>query len=151
MKKSWFGTLWLVLCFTLTGCVGISIGNRGSAPRSTRTTPAPLPAAASSDSATLAEIDAANTLNMDSNRTEALLQIANRENLSPTAQVHLVNSTYRSLNFDSSKVRVLKGVIANPAFCDPARQAVVSQLELISMESNRRAILDEVNRRMAAK
>jgi len=62
-----------------------------------------------------------------------------------------VNSTYRSLSFDSSKVRVLRGIIANPAFCDPTRQAIVSQLELISMESNRRTILDEVNRRMAAR
>ena len=150
MMKLRFVPALALLCFALTGCIGISIGNRASAPRP-RTAPAPLPAAASSDSATLAEIDAANTLNMDSNRTEALLQIASRTNLTPTAQVHLVNSTYRSLSFDSSKVRVLRGIIANPAFGDPARQAIVSQLELISMESNRRTILDEVNRRMAAR
>ena len=56
MMKLRFASALALLCFALTGCIGISIGNRASAPRP-RTAPAPLPVAASSDSATLAEIE----------------------------------------------------------------------------------------------
>jgi hypothetical protein len=148
MKRGLEISVLALFCFTFSGCIGVSIGNRASAPRSA---PAPLPEGATSDSATLAEIDAAQALSMDSNRTGALLQIAARPNLSPTAQVHLVNTSYRSLSSDTSRLKVLREIIANPAFCDPARQAIVTQLEFISMETNRRAVLDEINRRVAAR
>lgn len=148
--NSFLRTLTLTsLCLVLTGCVGISIGNRASNPRTPP--PAPLPVAGASDAATMAEIDAATKLKMDSDRLGALLQIATRPDLSPASQVHLVNCAYRGLSFDSSKVQLLRALIKNPAFGDSTRHAIVTQLEYLPMESSRRSILDDISRRMASR
>lgn len=133
-----------------TGCV-ISVGGRHSPP------PPPAPpvvmppevVATPGDAATFAEIDASARLDFENGRHDALAAIAARPNLSPAAQVHLINVAYRCLSFDDKKVSVIRQVIANPAFSDPGRQAVVSQLNLLSFDSNRQTLLGAVNDRLA--
>jgi hypothetical protein len=132
----------------LTGCVDISVGSRRPSPPIIVSSPSPELNPA--DAATVAEIDAAARLTVDSSRLRALQQIAERPGLSPSVQVHLVNVAYRSLSFESSKLPLLRTIIANPAFCDSARQALVTQLNFLSFDSSKESILREVNQRLAS-
>lgn len=129
----------------LTGCV-IAIGTG-------KDNPPPPPAVVvtdSADAATIAEIDAAARLSMDSAKTAALSQIAERSALAAPVQVHLVNVAYRSLSFDSNKTFVLSRIIARPDFCDAPRHAIVAQLGRISFDSNKQHILNQINERVKA-
>ena len=137
----------------LTGCINLSFGGRRPPPPQ----PAPqivvpsIPTApmGPSESATIAEIDAAARLSFDAGRKESLSQVAERPGLSPVVQVHLVNVAYRALSFDSAKVELLRRLIANPAFSDAARQAIVTQLNHLSFDSNRQEILRQLNQRVS--
>jgi hypothetical protein len=135
----------ILLAAGLTGCVGVSIGSRRPPDPS-----APPVMLASADAATVAEIDAAARLSFDSSRLQVLSRIAKRGDLSPAAQVHLVNVGYRSLSFEDSKVALLRSVIANPAFCDTTRHAIVTQLGSLSFDNNKQAVLNELNNRVTA-
>lgn len=125
----------------LTGCV-VSVGSRVQ-------TPPPVVVGDPGQAATIAEIDAAAQFHMDSARTHALSQIAERPNLAPPVQVHLINTTYRCLQFDSSKVAVLQKIIARPDFCDATRHALVTQLGRLSFESSKQDLLSRINQRLA--
>lgn len=135
----------------LAGCINLSFGGRKSPPP-----PPPAPVIVTSglvdsaDAATLAEIDAASRLSFEPSKKESLAAVAQRPGLSPAAQVHLVNAAYRSLSFEPSKVEVLSAVIANPSFCDPARQAIVTQLHRLSFEPHKQDILRRLNQRVTA-
>jgi hypothetical protein len=134
----------------LTGCLGISIGNRSSKPPPS---PPPAPATAvvvasdPTDTATLAEIDAAAGLSMDNAKCDALQAIAQRPGLTPAAQVHVANTTFKKLSFDNSKVTVLQALIQNPSFCAQAKQTIMAQLSKLAMDNDRQAILRAVNER----
>jgi len=149
MKTSW-GTAFVILAAIFTsGCV-VSIGSRTVPPPAD--VPPPPPALVVGDpaeAATIAEIDAAARLNLDSARTQVLSQIAERPTLTATAQVHLVNVAYRRLSLDDSKVQILNKVIARPDFCDATRHAMVTQLNYLSFDSNKQAILQRINERLA--
>ena len=130
---------------TFSGCV-VSVGSRVNS-----TPPASPPEVIVADAgqaATIAEIDAAAQLNIDSARTHNFVMIAERSNLDPAIQVHLINKTYHCLSFESSKVLVLQKVIARPDFCDSTRHAIVKQLNKLSFDSNRQVILNQINDRM---
>ena len=149
MKTSALRSLLAVLAVGLTGCVDISIGGRRSPPPPSVvfTPPAVLGTA---DAATVAEIDAAARLGLHSARSHALSEIARRPALSPMAQVHLVNVSYRCLSFDSGKLTVLRAVIANPVFSDVTRQAIAAQINHLDFDSSRQVILTELNKRATA-
>lgn len=135
----------LVCAFGMSGCV-ISVGSK------VNTQPPPPPAVLVTDpgdAATIAEIDAAARLNLDSSKTQALSQIADRPNVPPPVQVHLINTAYRCLNMESSKVQVLQKMIARPDFGDATRHAIVSQLGLLGFESNKQDLLNRINQRLA--
>jgi hypothetical protein len=147
-------TLFLVLGLAAasSGCINLSFGSR-KAPSTPPPPPqivSPSPALNPADAATIAEIDAAARLHFDSSRQEALAHIAERPALSPVAQVHLVNVAYRCLAFENAKLAVLRQVIANPAFCDTTRQAIVTQLNHLSFDANKQTILRELNQRMTS-
>ena len=131
----------------LCGCV-VSIGGRNH-PSPPSPPPPPVVITDPGQAATVAEIDAAAQLNMDSARSETLAQIAQRPALSPPVQVHLVNVAYHCLSFENSKVHVLSRVIARPDFCDGARQAIVTQLNTLGFDSNRQSLLKQINSRMS--
>lgn len=97
----------------------------------------------------MAEIDAAGQLDFESARLETLSNITKRPNLTPAVQVHLVNTTYRTVSFDSNKVDILRKIIARPDFSDATRQAIVSQLKKLSFDSNRQDLLNRINVRLA--
>lgn len=131
------------------GCV-VSVGGRSTPPPELPPSAPPPPVVTPDpgDNATIAEINAAGRLSFDAGRTEALVTIAQRPGLSPRAQVHLVNVAYTCLSFDDAKLAVLRALIAGPNFGDPARHAIVTQLNRLSFDANRQAILRDINERM---
>ncbi len=129
----------------LSGCVGISIGNRDSKPPPAA--PVVIVASEPGDQAAIAEVDAATGLSMDNARRDALQAIAQRPNLAPPVQVHLANAAFKKLDFDNSKVAVLLALIQNPAFCPPAKQTIMNQLSKLAHDRDRQAILSAVNQR----
>jgi hypothetical protein len=131
-----------VAVLLLTGCVGVVIGRQSPPPAPTM----PLNAA---DAATVAEIDAAARLTFDNQKLESLKQIAQRRELSPVAQLSLVDAGYSCLTFDNQKVDLLRAIIANPGFGDSARHAVVSQLNNLSFDNHRQEILRLINQRVS--
>lgn len=134
----------------LTGCV-ISIGSHRVPPPPFQPAPAAVVVTDAAEAATLAEINAAAQLNMESSRAQSLTQLASRPGLSVPLQVHLVNTTYRNMNMESSKVALLSVLIDRPDFGDATRQAIVSQLQSLNMDSSRQNILQQINRRLQAK
>jgi hypothetical protein len=133
----------------LSGCV-VSVGSRVQSQPSPPVTPPPtIVVSDPGQAATIAEIDAAGQLNIDSSRAHALGQIAERPNLAPPVQVHLINTAYRTLNIESSKIFVLQKMVARPDFCDLTRQTVVSQLGQLRMESSKQVLLHQINERMS--
>jgi hypothetical protein len=134
----------VALTTILTGCV-IAIGTGKET-----TSPPAVVVTDSADAATIAEIDAAAKLNLDNGRTHALTQIAERDSLATPVQVHLVNVTYRCLDFDNNKTHVLAKIVARKDFCDATRHAIVSQLHKLSFDNNRQHILHQINERMKA-
>ncbi len=148
MKRLLFPLGLAVVASGLMGCV-VSIGGRTqTSPPHNVPPPPPVVVTDPGQAATISEIDAAAQLNMDSARTHALSQLAERPNLSPPVQIHLINVAYRCLSFENSKVHVLQKMIARPDFCDATRQAIVSQLGQLSFESNKQDLLNRINQRL---
>ncbi len=151
--KTFYSLLLVGALIPLTGCINLTFGRRSPPapppPPPAVVMPAPSPLAPA-DAATVAEIDASARLSFEAAKKESLSQIARRPGLSPTAQVHLVNVAYRTLSFDSSKVELLRTLIANPAFSDAARQAIVTQLDHLSFDSHKQEILRQLNQRLTS-
>lgn len=150
MKRS-CSLLVIASLISLTGCINLSFGGRRPPPAPQIVVPSvPSGPLSPADAATIAEIDAASRLSFDGARKDSLSQVAERPGLSPVAQVHLINVAYRSLSFDAAKVELLRKLIANPAFSDAARQAIVTQLNHLSFDSNKQEVLRHVNQRVTA-
>lgn len=133
----------------LSGCV-VSIGGGGGKSRQESPKPPPpvvVMPANTEDAATLAEIDAAAKLSFDAGKVTALKNVALRPTLTPPAQVHLINTTLRTLDFDVGKVEVLKTLITNPAFSPAAKEAMLRQLERLEFDNSRTQILQAVQER----
>lgn len=102
----------------------------------------------SADAATIAEIDAAARLSMDSAKTSALTQIAEREALaapvpSPSRQRGVSEFEFRQQQDPCPEQdRCAPGFFAMP------RHAIVSQLNKLSFDSNRQHILHLINERL---
>lgn len=148
MKRILHSLALIAVVSSFTGCV-ISIGGRTQTSPPEPVPPPPVVVTDPEQAATVAEIDAASRFNMDSTRAQSLSQIAERPGLSPTVQVHLINTVYRCLSFDSSKVQVLEKVIARADFSDATRHAIVSQFHRLSFESSKQELLNRVNQRLA--
>lgn len=127
--------LFAILAVGLTGCVVIS------------KTESVMVQPGSAEAALCAEIDAAGKLNFDSSQTSALNAIAKRNSLSPTAQMHLVNTVLRRLRYDHSRMTVLQTLIANPSFCNAAKQHLLVNLSRLSFDSSKRSLLRSLDGR----
>ena len=88
------------------------------------------------------EIDTAGQLAFDNNKAAILTSIAQREDLSPAAQVHLVDVTFKHLSFENMKVDVLLALIENPNFSTDARSAILGRLDRLAFETNKIKILE---------
>jgi hypothetical protein len=133
----------------LSGCV-VSIGDGGSSRHREeirKSPPVMIVPSSPSDSVAMAEVDAATKLSVQNNRLDAFRNIASRTSLTPPVQVHLVNTALRALDFETSRVDILKTIISNPAFSLPAREAILRQLELLEFETSRTQILEALQSR----
>lgn len=147
MKRTLLSLALIAMASSFVGCV-ISIGGRTQTSPPEPVPPPPVVVTDPEQAATVAEIDAASRLNLDSARAQTLSQLAERPALSTTVQVHLINTAYRCLSFESSKVQVLEKMIARPDFSDATRHAIVSQLNRLSFESNKQELLNRINQRL---
>ena len=84
---------------------------------------------------------------MEASRLETLKSIAQRPGLSPAAQVHLVNKALSKLGFEASRLQVLETLIQNPSFSNAGKEAILSQLQKLTFESSRTAVLKAINDR----
>jgi len=99
------------------------------------------------DDSTIAEIDAAAQLSFEKNIMGQFNQIAARPNLSPAAQAHLVEMVFKHLSFENNEMQVLLKLISNPAFSPEAKAALLKNLNRLSFENNKQALLDAIGRR----
>jgi hypothetical protein len=67
--------------------------------------------------------------------------------LTPAAQVHLVNTSLNLLSLEASRFALLQILIESPAFTNAAKEAVLTQIQKLGMESSRLAILKAINER----
>lgn len=97
--------------------------------------------------ATIAEIDAVGELSFDSERKKGYERIAERQGLSPGAQVHLVEAVLGKLSFDNAKEQVLLTLIENPDFCSAAEREILERIDRLAFESSKKKVLKAISRR----
>jgi len=100
-----------------------------------------------SEDTTIREIKVAGMLSFDSDRQKALKRIARRSGLSDDAQVHLVETIFRRLNFEQGKVDVLMALVNNSSFSPAAEAAILDRLTQLSFEQDRSKILGAISSR----
>lgn len=140
MKKSLLAVGLFVSAVCLAGCLVIfSEETRG---------PDEPPVCAPIDE-TIAEIDAVSKLSFDSDRQQGYKRIAERTELSPDAQIYLVEAVFEKLSFDNAKEEVLLTLIENPSFCRAAEQAILEGLDRLAFENSKKKILKAIGERKA--
>jgi len=136
-------------CILATGCV-VSIGGNDK-PRQHDEVPKPSPVVIvpgnTLDSATLAEIDAITKLSLDSGKRDGFRAVASRAGISPAVQVHLINTTLRSLSFEAGKVEVLVHLIQNPSFSDAAKEAIFRQIDHLAFDGSKTTVMNAIQER----
>jgi hypothetical protein len=95
----------------------------------------------------IAEIDAVGKLSFDSERKKGYERIAERQGLSPGAQVHLVEAVLGKLSFDNTKEQVLLTLIENPGFCSAAERQILERIDRLAFESSKKNILKAISDR----
>ncbi len=96
---------------------------------------------------TIAEIDAIGKLSFDSERKKGYERIAEREGLSPEAQVYLVEAALRRLSFDNAKEQLLLTLIENPGFCSAAEREILERIDALAFESSKQKVLKAISDR----
>ena len=133
--RCWFGAAAVGLL--LTGCIVVSEPEE----------PPMVIQPGSAEAATLAEIQAAGKLTFDDSRTTAFKSIASRTNLSERAQLHLIDTVFRRLTFENSRITVLQALIENEASTYAAKQRLLGNISKFAFDSNRSAILRMLDKR----
>jgi len=144
MKKILTSIVLGAMTVALSGCIVVGVT------RKNQTLPEEQPVVvvqATPDSVAYAEIDAAAKLDFDNSRLSALNNIAARSPLSTAAQVHLINRAFQRLDFDNSKMTVLQTLIRNPSFSNTAKQTILVNLNRLSFDNQRSALLAAINER----
>jgi hypothetical protein len=95
------------------------------------------------------EINAAAQLSFDSSRTAALDDIARKPELCPQSQVLLVQKVYSRLDYETSKMQVLRTLIQNPGFSNAAKAQIINGLGHLSYDTSRSEVLALINNRGA--
>ncbi len=138
MRKGCILSFFAVLTMILTGC-SVTIGGG--------TQHTVWEGATQAEQVTIAEIDAAAGLMMESNREKTLKNIAMRPQLSADTQVYLVGVAMDELMLEGSRKSVILALINNPAFVSEAKMAILENIDALMLESSRQQVLDRLNRR----
>ncbi|MFN7141556.1 MAG: hypothetical protein ACK4UN_19685 [Limisphaerales bacterium] len=138
-----YATGLLLLGALASGCINVQVTPKQSSP----VVYVPGQALSEADSLAIAEIDAAFSLAFDNSKVQMLSPVAQRPELSPLAQVHLVRRTLKDLSFENSKVHLLKLLIQNPSFSKAAKQEILQNLKKLSFDSNKTFILKSLEDR----
>ena len=94
---------------------------------------------------TINEIDAISKLAFDNSRRDGFKRIAQREDLSPEAQVYLVKATFKKLSFENSKKEILLTLINNPTFCSNAEIEILDNLDKLAFNNSKEEILKAID------
>lgn len=94
---------------------------------------------------TLLEIDAVGRLNGDTAKYEGFLEIARRENLSPTEQVYLARTAVKTLYLDEDKREILEQLIDSELYSCACKKEILAQLGQFKKEESRVAVLQKIN------
>lgn len=94
---------------------------------------------------TIIEIDAIGKLAFDNSRKDGFKRIAQRENLSSEAQVHLIRATFKKLSFENSKKEILLTLINNLNFCSAAEIEILENLDKLAFNNSKEEILKAIN------
>ncbi len=132
----------LMLTLSLSGCI-VSIGSGGRKHD-------PDGVHVHDTDSVISEIDAAGRLFSDSDKADIYTAIAQRQMLSSKAQSYLVKEAFRHLFSESSKKKVVLALIENPCFDDVGKKAVLANLRRFFSDSNKKRILQAINRREQA-
>ena len=138
MRKTTLTCGLLLATLWLQGCVVINTDKSTVEPKSV---------AAESEDMTIKEIDAVSKLSSQNARQEYYTSLAGRTDLSPRAQVHLVNAVFKHLSTDNAKLAVLDTLIANPSFSSAAKSTILERLGRLSADSHRTEILERLSKR----
>ena len=95
-----------------------------------------------------AEIHASRSLSFDSDQRAALLRIARRSDLSADEQVYLLDTAYDLLSFSASRLSVTLALIESPAFSREAKIYILENIDELSFESEKSAVLRAIDERV---
>jgi hypothetical protein len=73
---------------------------------------------------------------------DRLSDVARRPTLGPAAQVYLVNRVILDLPSSGDRTELLLLLIRNPSFSNAARDAIISRINEIGLDSHRVAVLN---------
>jgi hypothetical protein len=136
MKKKLLSAILLILIVCIQGCVIVVDGDQW--PQKSQQNNIV------SDE-TITEIDAIGKLAFDNSRREGFKRVAQRENISPEAQVHLIRATFKKLSFENSKKEILLTLINNPNFCSAAEIEILESLDKLAFNNSKEEILKAID------
>jgi len=136
MKKKFLSAILIFLVVYIQGCVVVV--DEGQWPQE------PHQNNIVSDE-TIIEIDAISKLAFDNSRKDGFKRIAQREDLSPEAQVHLIRATFKKLSFENSKKEILLTLINNPGFCSAAEIEILQSLDNLAFNNSKEEILKAID------
>ncbi|MBM4029044.1 MAG: hypothetical protein FJ280_27150 [Planctomycetes bacterium] len=135
MKDKWLSAALVLMTLGVGGCVVIDAKTEEPCPLS------------EPDEVTIREIEAVGKLTFDNDRCRGYKNIAERPGLGDRAQVHLVEAAFKRLTFENAKVDVLLTLVHNPCFSPAAKAALLDRLDRLTFESNKRTILEALNKK----
>ena len=136
MKKKYLLTCLMILVVCIQGCeIVVDDGQWPHEPQQNNIV---------SDE-TIIEIDAIGKLAFDNSRRDGFKRIAQREDISPEAQVHLIRAAFKKLSFENSKKEILLTLINNPNFCSTAEIEILESLEKLAFNNSKEEILKAIN------
>ncbi len=143
-------------CFVFPGCIAVSRRKcvcrpchpchpcpRGERKSECQITPADF----ADEQMVIEEIDGVKTLSFDNNRIKRYKAIAQRPDLTPNVQVHLVRAFCHYLPFDNDRYECLVVLIHNPCFSCLAREEILNSLKYLPFDKQRVGIMEEMDKR----
>lgn len=96
---------------------------------------------------TITRIDAVDKLRFERDKRQEYKKIADRDGISPDAQVYLVKTVFNKLTFENAKEEVLLELIKNPSFSIAGEEAILESLDKLVFESCKQKIIKALSQR----